>query len=84
LLKIVKQAQKGTTTIVYTTFQSQADEIAGYLYVNGVSASSYHAGKLDQVGTGAGTPRQRAQIRILASTSSLTENFPTRNAFNWH
>lgn len=49
LLKIVKQTQKGMTTIVYTTFQSQADEIAGYLYVNGVAASSYHAGKMDQV-----------------------------------
>lgn len=26
-----------------------ADEVAGYLYVNGIGAASYHAGKSDQV-----------------------------------
>ena len=50
LLKILKGRVGQGTTIVYCTFQMQADEIAGYLYVNGIAAASYHAGKSDQVG----------------------------------
>ena len=49
ILKILKTSSIEGTTIVYTTFQTQADEIAGYLSVNGVSAASYHAGKSHQV-----------------------------------
>ena len=31
--------------IVYCTFQSQADDVARFLYTSGVSAVSYHARK---------------------------------------
>jgi len=46
-LKLLQQdpLQSVASVIVYCTFQSQADEIAQYLYSQGISALSYHAGK---------------------------------------
>ena len=50
LLRLVREREaKSSSIIVYTTFQAHADEVAGYLYVNGVTAVSYHAGKFDRV-----------------------------------
>lgn len=50
LLKLIKERQGiQNSIIVYTTFQSHADELAGYLYVNSILATSYHAGKSDKV-----------------------------------
>ena len=50
LLKLVRERSKaGSTIIVYTSFQAHAEELASYLYVNNVLASSYHAGKGDKV-----------------------------------
>ena len=49
LLKVVKEGGEGVATIVYTTFQFQADDVANYLYTHGLSAASYHAGKFDKV-----------------------------------
>lgn len=50
LLKLIRdRKQRGKTMIVYATFQAQADELAGYLFVNGVLAVSYHAGKSERV-----------------------------------
>ena len=47
VLKLLQQQPlKGVTSIiVYCTFQAQADEVARYLYTQGVSALAYHAGK---------------------------------------
>ena len=47
VLKLLQQQLlKGVTSIiVYCTFQAQADEVARYLYTQGVSALAYHAGK---------------------------------------
>ena len=46
-LKLLQQEplQSVPSVIVYCTFQSQADEIAQYMYSQGISALSYHAGK---------------------------------------
>ncbi len=46
-LKLLQQEplQSVVTVIVYCTFQSQADEIAQYLYSQGISALSCHANK---------------------------------------
>ena len=46
-LKLLQQEplQSVSSVIVYCTFQSQANEIAQYLYAQGISALSYHAGK---------------------------------------
>ena len=46
-LKMLQQdpLQSVSSVIMYCTFQSQTDEIAQYLYSQGISALSYHAGK---------------------------------------
>lgn len=51
ILKLLQQEplQSVTSVIVYCTFQSQADEIAQFLYSQGVGALSYHAGKTFKV-----------------------------------
>ena len=51
VLKLLQQEplQSVTSVIVYCTFQSQADEIAQFLYSQGVGALSYHAGKTFKV-----------------------------------
>ena len=47
VLKLLQQQplKDVTSVIVYCTFQAQADEVARYLYTQGVSALAYHAGK---------------------------------------
>ena len=47
VLKLLKQEPLSSvgSVIVYCTFQAQADEVAQFLYAQGVSAVSYHAGK---------------------------------------
>lgn len=51
ILKLLQQEplQSVTSVIVYCTFQSQTDEIAQFLYSQGVGALSYHAGKTFKV-----------------------------------
>lgn len=75
ILKILRTSKVKGTTIVYTTFQAQADEIAGYLYVNGISAASYHAGKSNQVPvlplTHIGKYTDLKALRILIVPESL-------------
>lgn len=47
VLKLLQQEplKSVASIIVYCTFQAQADEVARYLYTQGVSALAYHAGK---------------------------------------
>lgn len=47
VLKLLQQEplKSVTSIIVYCTFQAQADEVAQYLYTQGLSALAYHAGK---------------------------------------
>ena len=56
VLKLLQQEplQSVASAIVYCTFQAQADEVAQYLYTQGLSALSYHAGKSFKVGQRAG------------------------------
>ena len=55
--------------IVYCTFQSQADEVARFLYTSGVSAVSYHARKHMKVRAQgvreALVPRQSSAVRQM-------------------
>eukprot|EP00891_Asterochloris_glomerata_P005100 jgi/Astpho2/5100/fgenesh1_pm.00073_%23_4_t len=47
LLALLREGalREAASVIVYCTFQSQADEVARFLYTSGVSAVSYHARK---------------------------------------
>ena len=47
VLKLLQQEplRSVASVIVYCTFQAQADEVARYLYTQGVGALAYHAGK---------------------------------------
>lgn len=47
VLKLLKQEPLSSvpSVIVYCTFQAQADQVAQFLYAQGIRALSYHAGK---------------------------------------
>lgn len=49
MLSVLNGIPSESTAIIYTTFTRDADELAAYLFKNGVRAASYHAGKQSRV-----------------------------------
>ena len=47
MLRLLREGALSTaaSVIIYCTFQSQADDVARFLYTSGISAVSYHARK---------------------------------------
>ncbi len=75
-LKLLQQEplQSVPSVIVYCTFQSQADEIAQYLYSQGISALSYHAGKSFKVVSFCFAVARTALLQYLRLTELLLVN----------
>lgn len=72
VLKLLQQEplKSVASIIVYCTFQAQADEVARYLYTQGVSALAYHAGKSFKVVATAKIPPTPPPKPVLGGSAS--------------